>query len=63
MKISSLVNSDKWATFALSVPRPGGDLLVSVGLDACLRLIGAWQEMNIFIGKGRVGGAASHRRC
>jgi hypothetical protein len=30
-------------------------------LMACLRLVGARQEMIIFIGKGRVGRVASHR--
>jgi hypothetical protein len=53
MKMLGLVSSDKWAAFASSV----SDLM------ACLRLVGARQEMIIFIGKGRVGGVALHRQC
>jgi hypothetical protein len=63
MKMPGLVSSDKWAAFASSVP----GLVVSASsvsdLMACLRLVGARQEMIIFIGKGRVGGVALHRQC
>jgi hypothetical protein len=63
MKMPGLVSSDKWAAFASSVP----GLVVSASsvsdLMACLRLVGARQEMIISIGKGHVGGVALHRQC
>jgi hypothetical protein len=63
MKMPDLVSSNKWAAFASSVP----GLVVSASsvsdLMACLRLVGARQEMIIFLGKGRVSGVASHRQC
>ena len=37
--------------------RPGGVRLVGVGLCvSCLRLVGAWQDMDCFIGKRHVDG-------
>jgi hypothetical protein len=62
MKMTGLISPDKWVAFASSVPI----LVVSASSVsdsmACLRLVGARQEMIIFIGKGHVGGVmASHR--
>jgi hypothetical protein len=64
MKMSGLVSPDKWAAFASLVPV----LVVSASSVsdsmACLRLVGARQEMIIFIVKGHVGGGvASHCQC
>jgi hypothetical protein len=62
MKMSGLASLDKWAAFALSVP----GLVVSASSVsdsmACLRLIGARQEMIMFIGKGHVGDECWCRR-
>jgi hypothetical protein len=51
MKMSGLVSPDKWAAFALSVPGLVVSALSVSDLMACLRLIGARQEMIIFIRK------------
>jgi hypothetical protein len=63
MKMSGLISADKWVAFASSVP----GLVMSASsvsdLMACLRLIGAQQEMIIFIRNGHVGGLASHHQC
>jgi hypothetical protein len=63
MKMSGLVSPDKWAAFTSSVPGLVVSALSVSDLMTCLRLVGARQEMIIFIGKGRGGGVASHRRC
>jgi hypothetical protein len=63
MKMSGLVSPDKWAAIASSVPGLVVSALSVSDLMACLRLVGARQEMVIFIGKGLVGGVASHRQC
>jgi hypothetical protein len=60
---SGLVGSDKWAACASSVPGLVVSALSVSDWMACLRLVGARQEMIIFIGKGRGGGVASHHRC
>jgi hypothetical protein len=61
MKMPGLVSPDKWVTFASLVPGLVVFALSVSDLMACLRLVGARQEMVIFIGKGHVGRVASHR--
>jgi hypothetical protein len=61
MKMPGLVSPDKWVAFASSVPSLVVSALSVSDLIACLRLIGARQEMVIFIRKGHVGEVASHR--
>jgi hypothetical protein len=63
MKMSGLVSLHKWAAFASSVPGLVVSALSVSDLMACLRLVGARQEMVIFIRKGHVGRVASHRQC
>jgi hypothetical protein len=63
MKMSGLVSPDKSVAFASSVPGLVVSALSVTDLMSCLRLVGARQEMIIFIGKGHVGGVASHRQC
>jgi hypothetical protein len=60
MKMSGLVSSDKWVAFASSVPVLVVSAFSVSDLMACLRLVVARQEMIIFVGKGRIGGVASH---
>jgi hypothetical protein len=63
MKMSGLVSPDKSVAFASSVPGLVVSALSISDLMSCLRLVGAQQEMIIFIGKGRVSGVASHCQC
>jgi hypothetical protein len=62
MKMSGLVSPDKWAAFASSVPGLVVSALSVSDLMACLCLVGARQEMIMFIGKGHVGDECWCRR-
>ena len=46
----------KWAAFASSVPGLVVSALSVLDWMTCLRLVGAWQDMDCFIGKRHVGG-------
>ena len=46
----------KWAAFTSSVPGLVVSALSVSDWMTCLRLVGAWQDMDCFIGKRHVGG-------